>query len=139
TGLSRGWAPRRRGRGPGLLRGLPRLQAMERLLPRLETTAPSRLPAETLPPCGAPRGTVALLEGCVQSVLFPGVNRATVSLLARAGYRVVIPPGQGCCGALHLHWGDRAGGRALAQRNLAAFAEADWIVTNAAGCGAALR
>src|SRR5262245_21737575 len=83
-------------RGSGLLRRMPRLQAMERLLPRLETTAQSRLPGETLPPSGAARGTVALLEGCVQSVLFPGVNRATVSLLARAGYRVVVPPGQGC-------------------------------------------
>ena len=96
-------------------------------------------PPETLPPGGSPRGTVALLEGCVQSMLFPGVNRATVTLLARAGYRVVVPDGQGCCGALHLHWGDRAGGRTLARRNLAAFARADWIVTNAAGCGAALR
>src|SRR5262249_37440727 len=55
------------------------------------------------------------------------------------GYRVVVPQGQGCCGALHLHWGDRAGGRALARRNVATFAGADWIVTNAAGCGAALR
>jgi glycolate oxidase iron-sulfur subunit len=60
-------------------------------------------------------------------------------MLARAGYRVVVPPGQGCCGALHVHWGDRAAGRALARRNLAAFAGVDWIVTNAAGCGAALR
>ena len=62
-----------------------------------------------------------------------------MSLLARAGYRVVVPDGQGCCGALHLHWGDRAAGRARARQNLAAFADADWIVTNAAGCGAALR
>jgi glycolate oxidase iron-sulfur subunit len=126
-------------RGSGLLRSAPRLDAMERLLPKLETTAGDRLPAETMPPNGSPRGTVALLEGCVQAVLFPGVNRATVSLLARAGYRVVVPARQGCCGALHLHWGDRAGGRTLARRNLTAFAEADWIVTNAAGCGAALR
>jgi glycolate oxidase iron-sulfur subunit len=82
---------------------------------------------------------VALLEGCVQALLFPEVNRATVALLASAGYRVVVPEGQGCCGALHLHWGDRHGGRALARRNAAALADADWIVTNAAGCGAALR
>jgi glycolate oxidase iron-sulfur subunit len=126
-------------RGSGLLRGLPRVDAMERLLPTIQTAARDRLPAETMPQSGAPRGTVALLEGCVQSVLYPEVNRATVSLLARAGYRVVVPEGQGCCGALHLHWGDRAGGRALARRNLAALAGADWIVTNAAGCGAALR
>jgi glycolate oxidase iron-sulfur subunit len=126
-------------RGSGLLRRFPRLLAMERLLPPLPARATARLPAETLPPSGAPRGTVALLEGCVQALLFPEVNRATVALLASAGYRVVVPEGQGCCGALHLHWGDRHGGRALARRNAAALADADWIVTNAAGCGAALR
>ncbi len=125
-------------RATGLLETFPRLAAMERLLPTLSSTPAPRLPAETLPP-GTPRGTVALLEGCVQALLFPGVNRATVALLARAGYRVVVPEGQGCCGALHLHWGDRAGGRERARQNLATFAEADWIVANAAGCGAALR
>jgi glycolate oxidase iron-sulfur subunit len=126
-------------RGSGMLRRFPRLSAMERLLPALPTRPTDRPPAETFPADGPHRGTVALLEGCVQALLFPEVNRATVTLLARAGYRVVVPGGQGCCGALHLHWGDRAGGRALARRNLVAFADADWIVTNAAGCGAALR
>jgi glycolate oxidase iron-sulfur subunit len=125
-------------RGTGLLRPFPRLAAMERLLPTLPIPPADGLPAETLP-TERPRGTVALLEGCVQALLFPGVNRATVSLLARAGYRVVVPPGQACCGALHLHWGDRAGGRERARKNRVAFADADWIVTNAAGCGAALR
>jgi glycolate dehydrogenase iron-sulfur subunit len=126
-------------RGARILRRLPRLAAMERLLPTLPPPETDPLPAETPPASGSSRGTVALLEGCVQALLFPEVNRATVGLLSRAGYRVVVPPGQGCCGALHLHWGDRAGGRALARRNLAALADADWIVTNAAGCGAALR
>jgi glycolate oxidase iron-sulfur subunit len=126
-------------RDSGLLRSFPRVGAMERLLPTLPVPSATRLPAETLPTSGPHRGTVALLEGCVQALLFPGVNRATVSLLARSGYRVVVPDGQGCCGALHLHWGDRAAGRARARQNLAAFAGADWIVTNAAGCGAALR
>jgi glycolate dehydrogenase iron-sulfur subunit len=126
-------------RSSGLLRSFPRVEAMERLLPTLPARSADRLPVETLPPSGPHRGTVALVEGCVQALLFPEVNRATVSLLARAGYRVVVPDGQGCCGALHLHWGDRAAGRARAQQNLAVFADADWIVTNAAGCGAALR
>jgi glycolate oxidase iron-sulfur subunit len=126
-------------RRSGLLRSLPRLDAMERLLPTRPPGPASPLPAETLPASGSPRGTVALLEGCVQAVLFPEINRATVALLARAGYRVVVPGGQGCCGALHLHWGDRAAARELARRNLAALGDADWIVTNAAGCGAAMR
>ncbi|HWC04947.1 MAG TPA: heterodisulfide reductase-related iron-sulfur binding cluster [Methylomirabilota bacterium] len=126
-------------RGSGVLRRFPRLSALERLLPASPARPAAPIPAETLPASGSHRGTVALLEGCVQAVLFPEVHRATVSLLARAGYRVVVPGGQGCCGALHLHWGDRATGRALARRNVAAFGDADWVVTNAAGCGAALR
>jgi glycolate oxidase iron-sulfur subunit len=130
---------RRLVRGTAVLRPWPRLDALERLLPTLPAGAPARLPAETPPASGSSRGTVALLEGCVQALLFPGVNRATVTLLARAGYRVIVPPAQGCCGALHLHAGDRSEGRALARRNVDALAGADFVVTNAAGCGAALR
>ena len=138
TRLYQGLGLQRLVRASGLLERFPRLSAMERLLPALPVQSAARLPAET-PPVGPSRGTVAVLEGCVQAVLFPDVNRATVSLLARAGYRVVVPEAQGCCGALHLHWGDRAGGRALGRRNVASFKDADWIVTNAAGCGATLR
>jgi glycolate oxidase iron-sulfur subunit len=125
-------------RGSGLLQPFRRLAALEALLPLLDHGRPGRLPPE-IPPVGTPRGTVALLEGCVQALLFPEVNRATAALLARAGYRVRVPGGQGCCGALHLHWGDRAGGRELARRNAAALAGSDWVVVNAAGCGAAMR
>ena len=59
----------------GASRGSGRWSACSR---RSRPRPASRLPAETLPPSGAPRGTVALLEGCVQALLFPGVNRATV-------------------------------------------------------------
>src|SRR5262249_43809326 len=125
-------------RRTGALRAFPRLQAMEALMPLAAASPAGRLPREVVPREPS-RGTVAVLTGCVQSLLFPAVNRATVSLLARAGYRVVVPETQGCCGALHLHWGDRAEARRLARQNLAALGEADWIVTNAAGCGAAMR
>ena len=126
-------------RGSGLLRPFRRLAAMEGLLPAHDVRPLDPLPRETRP-AGTPRGTVALLEGCVQALLVPEVNRATVTLLARAGYRVLVPERQACCGALHLHWGDRNAGRSLARRNVSALlAEADWIVTNAAGCGAAMR
>jgi glycolate oxidase iron-sulfur subunit len=125
-------------RGARLLAPFPRLAAMERLLPRIEATSGATLPAR-LDPAGPSRGTVALLGGCVQALLFPEVNAASARLLARAGYTVVMPPAQGCCGALHLHCGDRDAARRLARANVAAFAGADRIVTNAAGCGTALR
>jgi glycolate oxidase iron-sulfur subunit len=125
-------------RGARVLAPFPRLAAMERLLPRIDTTTGASVPAR-LDPAGPSRGTVALLGGCVQALLFPEVNVASARLLARAGYTVVTPAAQGCCGALHLHWGDRDAARRLAGANVTAFAGVEWVVTNAAGCGTALR
>lgn len=97
---------------------------------------PPLVPAE-----GKRRYRVALLAGCVGSVLFARANWATAQVLAVNGCEVVIPPGQGCCGALHLHSGAREAAREFARRNLEAFRPADFdaIVTNAAGCGSTLK
>jgi len=77
------------------------------------------LPPDSLPPNSKPlprvhpaegerRARVALLAGCVQQVLAPDINWATLRVLARNGVEVVIPEGQGCCGALMMHTGDAA-------------------------------
>ena len=74
----------------------------------------ARLPRVTEPPHGVEvRGTVALLSGCVQDRWFHRVNLATIRVLARNGWRVVVPSGQACCGALAAHNG-RLGDRATA-------------------------
>ena len=98
-------------------------------------------PAELTPAAGEPRGRVGLLLGCVQRVLFGDVNAATARVLAVEGYDVVAPPGQGCCGALHLHSGRRAEGHARARRLAETLraAGAERIVVNAAGCGSHLK
>jgi glycolate oxidase iron-sulfur subunit len=72
---------------------------------------------------------------------FGHVNRATVEVLARNGFEVVAPRDQGCCGALQAHAGDLETARALARRNLSAWADAgaDAVIVNSAGCGAAVR
>ncbi|MCI0435860.1 MAG: 4Fe-4S dicluster domain-containing protein [Gemmatimonadetes bacterium] len=84
---------------------------------------------------------VAILEGCVQRVLFGHVNHATRRVLARAGYTVARAPGQRCCGALHAHAGDLERARRLALANIAAFEQsgAEWVAVNAAGCAAAMK
>ncbi len=88
----------------------------------------------------ADRPKVALFRGCVMDTLFRHVNDATRRTLERNGYDVVDVAGQGCCGALHEHAGDRATAAELARRNVAALAgSADYIVTNSAGCGALLK
>jgi glycolate oxidase iron-sulfur subunit len=95
---------------------------------------------EIFPAVGPRRARVALLAGCAQQVLAPGINRATLRVLAENGVEVVIPRGQGCCGALAMHVGEEAKARVSGRRNLAAFPQdVDAIVTNAAGCGSGLR
>jgi glycolate oxidase iron-sulfur subunit len=100
----------------------------------------ARLPA-VVEAEGAVRGTAVLLTGCVADTLFGDTNVATARLLARAGVRVLVPPALGCCGALaaHLGVGETAARLSRDVVRIADASGADWIVTNAAGCGAHLR
>lgn len=106
---------------------------------------PERLPAPydapALTPARGPRrGRVALMTGCVQSVLRPGITEAAIAVLAANGVEVVVPPGQGCCGALAGHVGDHARGLALGATHRAHFpAEVDAVLATAAGCGSAMK
>jgi glycolate oxidase iron-sulfur subunit len=76
----------------------------------------------------------------VQNVLAPEINWATLRVLAKNGVEVIIPRGQGCCGALMLHTGDHRRAQELARTNLRIFpADVDAIITNAAGCGSGMK
>jgi glycolate oxidase iron-sulfur subunit len=98
------------------------------------------LPRRTDPRPGVPvRGTVGLLSGCVQDRWFRHVNRATIRVLVRNGWRVLVPRGQTCCGALQAHNGRLRSARRLAHENVEAFNDVDRIVVNAAGCGAHMK
>jgi glycolate oxidase iron-sulfur subunit len=107
---------------------------------------PDKVTAATLPefspvPREGRKGRVGLVGGCVMSVMFGDTNRNTVRLLNAAGYEVVIPPEQGCCGALFAHGGNLDAARESARQNIAAFErhELDAIIINAAGCGSTLK
>lgn len=85
-------------------------------------------------------GKVALFTGCIMNTLYGAVHQASIAVLVKQGYQVVIPP-QTCCGALAYHGGEVDIAQQLARKNMAlinpdAF---DWIVVNAAGCGASLK
>jgi glycolate oxidase iron-sulfur subunit len=126
----------------GILPG--QLAAMLSLLPAEIPPTGEPLP-EVQPALGERRARVALLVGCVQQVLAPQINRATLHALSAQGVEVVIPKGQGCCGALAMHTGDAQSARRLAERNLKTFMRAaqacdvDAVVSNAAGCGSAMK
>ncbi len=131
------WLARR----SGLLRLVPALGRLDALLPpiRLHHVTAS-IPPVT--PAVEPRRTrVGLVLGCVQRVFFPGVNEATVRVLAAEGCEVVVPEGQGCCGALSVHAGRPEEARRLAREIVARFEglELDAIIVNAAGCGSNLK
>lgn len=83
--------------------------------------------------------TVGLLLGCIQNQWFPQVNNAALALLGAAGYRVEIPAGQTCCGALAAHDGHANSADRLMERNLRAFVGCDLVVATAAGCSAHIR
>jgi len=123
----------------------PRLRAMIELAP---PRAPSRSPFDapgTFKASGPRRARVAILSGCAQPVLKPGFNEAAIRLLNRHGVEVVLPKGEGCCGALVHHMGREHEGHAFAKRNIDTWiAEMDGegldaIIITASGCGTTVK
>ena len=129
-------------RKSGLVRLLPgTLPAWEALLPPVPAKAERTAPPRVTPAEGPRRARVALLTGCVQSVIFAAHNRATARVLAKNGCEVIVPDGQGCCGALNAHGGDHERALAMARKTIDAFesARADAVVVNTSGCGAHMK
>ncbi|TIP83393.1 MAG: glycolate oxidase subunit GlcF [Mesorhizobium sp.] len=129
-----------------------RIQALKPLGAMLKL-APASVPAAS--PMASPgihaghgatkNGRVAILTGCAQSVLDPAINDATIALLTRLGVEVVVPEGEGCCGALVHHMGREEAALASARRNVDAWTRAieqgglDAIVITASGCGTTIK
>ena len=129
----------------------PEISAMERLLPPLSAASfQDGFPLVT-PARGPRRARVGLVLGCVQRLFEPEVNGAVVRVLAANGVEVVIPPRQGCCGAVTDHQGETTHTQALAKDLVAAFAKVvgagkpagaeplDAVLVAASGCGHTLK
>jgi glycolate oxidase iron-sulfur subunit len=128
-------------RGLGMMHLLGRLGTLVDLAPSAEPPFFFSKIGAAFPAEGKRRYTVAFVAGCIANVAFARLNEATVRVLQKNGCDVVVPPQQGCCGALHLHSGLRSEAEKLAQRNVEAFSAGgfDAIITNAAGCGSTLK
>jgi glycolate oxidase iron-sulfur subunit len=129
-------------RKSGLVKLLPgTLPAWEALLPPVPAMSERAAPPAVTPAEGPRRARVALLTGCVQSVIFAAHNRATARVLAKNGCEVLVPAGQGCCGALNAHGGDHERALTMARRTIDAFelARADAVIVNTSGCGAHMK
>jgi glycolate oxidase iron-sulfur subunit len=117
------------------------LGAMLALVPPVRRTGPAPDPVS---PTGA-RSRVILLQGCAEPVLAPEIRAATQRVLARTGHDVVLAPGEGCCGALVHHMGQKTAALAAARRNIDAWqaVERDGpvaaIVITTSGCGTSIK
>ncbi len=130
---------RRLARASGLVRRLG-VEHLESQLPDM-SNAFFTPRGQVLPAAGERRGRAGLLAGCIMSTAYADIDRATVRVLRHNGWEVALPAAQGCCAALHVHAGEIDRGRELMRRNIATFeaADVDVVVSNAAGCGAALK
>ena len=127
-------------RATGLLKLLG-MAELDALSPRIDSKFSFSDLGKVFRAKGERRGRVAFLIGCVASVAFAELNRATIRVLTKNGIEVYVPPKQSCCGALQLHAGLVDLARAQARRNIDAMLspEFDAIVSNAAGCGSTLK
>ncbi|MCU1261444.1 MAG: protein of unknown function cysteine-rich region domain protein [Bryobacterales bacterium] len=125
----------------GVLKLMGKLGQLEQLSPPAEIPFFFSKIGKTFPAEGERRYRVAFLAGCIANVSFASLNEATVRVLQRNGCEVVIPGGQNCCGALHVHSGIRDEARKLARRNIDAVLSGnfDAVISNAAGCGSTLK
>lgn len=129
-------------RQSGLLRLLSSpLAQMEGMLPALPARPFTRSVPAMLPGKPPVQRRVGMFTGCVMNLFYADVHHATSRVLQANGCDVWLSPRQTCCGALHMHAGERDLARQLARRNIAAFEQqpVDAIVNNAAGCGAQLK
>ena len=127
-------------RTTGLLRLAPGLRKAEEGLPKV----PARFFAakgQVYPARGVRQRRVGLLAGCVMPIFQSSTMEAAVQVLVENGCEVVVPQGQGCCGALNVHSGEQARAREMARKNVQAFLDADveTVVVASAGCSAAMK
>jgi glycolate oxidase iron-sulfur subunit len=116
---------------------LPRMRALASLTPETPLRKTMQRLPERIKAQGEKRGTVGLLQGCVQRVFFHDVNVATAKVLAAEGFEVHAPRLPRCCGALQMHTGYDS--RDLARATIEAFEHCDFVVANAAGCGSSMK
>jgi glycolate oxidase iron-sulfur subunit len=114
------------------------LAEMESIMPEVKGSVRKKFTSE-IKAKGETKHKVAMLTGCVMDVFFSDINESTINVLTRNGNDVSIPKNQTCCGALHVHAGDREMGRKLAKQNIEAFENAEKVIVNAAGCGCMMK
>lgn len=129
----------------GSIPGMGPMRAMLDLAPGKLPKATGAAGPGTHAPSGNRRGRVAILSGCAQKVLNPAINEATVELLTGLGIETVVPPDEGCCGALVHHMGREDDALEAARNNVNAWIRQiemgglDAIIITTSGCGTTVK
>jgi glycolate oxidase iron-sulfur subunit len=99
------------------------------------------VPEVNRPPAGVPvKYNVGYFTGCMTDFVFPELGKKIINFLTNNGVEVHVPHAQGCCGApVFLGAGDFATGRRLADANVRAFKNLDYVVTDCATCASAMK
>jgi glycolate oxidase iron-sulfur subunit len=99
------------------------------------------VPVVSAPPADIKKTmTVGYFTGCMTDFVFPDVGRKIINILNRHGVEVITPLEQGCCGApAFLGSGDFQTGRKLADTNVEAFKDVDYVITDCATCASAMK
>ncbi len=99
------------------------------------------VPEINKPPAGVEvKYTVGYFTGCMTDFVFPELGKKIINFLTRNGVEVVVPRGQGCCGApVFLGAGDFATGRRMADANVKTFKDLDYVITDCATCASAMK
>jgi len=82
---------------------------------------------------------VGLFVTCLVDMMRPSIGMAALKLLEGAGFQVVVPPKQTCCGQPGYNSGDRESARALAEKVLEEFEHCDYVVTPSGSCGGMIK
>ena len=82
---------------------------------------------------------IALFVTCLADTLYPDVGRATVALLERLGHQVEFPPGQTCCGQMHVNTGYQRDALPLVRRYVETFQDRGVIVAPSGSCVGSVR
>lgn len=83
---------------------------------------------------------IALFATCIVDAMYPRTARATVSILERLGHEVVFPPGQACCGQMHVNSGYFKEALPVVRNHVEAFSgDFDVAVAPSASCVASVK
>jgi len=123
---------------PLILSGLGKGRRIPQIAPRFLRESVNEVNS---PPAGTPvKLRAGYLTGCMTEYVFPDLGLKLIQFLTRNGVEVVVPRKQGCCGApVYMGAGDFETGRKMADANVAAFKDLDFVIVDCATCGSAMR